>query len=83
MLKRFLKLKSPISFLLAEEGENETVGHVSSEMWASIVGVVEVLEPYYQATVELSGENFSSASKIIPVTRELMKFYNTVVQSLV
>ncbi len=76
MLERFHKRKSPISILLAEVME-EKVGHLSSEKWATIESLVELLEPCYLATVELSSEKFSSVSKISPLTRELMKFYNT------
>jgi len=61
--------------LLAEPGVEAKVGCFTSETWAIIDELVDILEPCYQATVELSGEKFSTASKIIPMTRELMRYY--------
>ncbi len=73
MIKRFADLKeSLVLFQLSEEG---STFKITEEDFTLAEQVVHLLEPMYSATVELSVEKYVSGSKVIPMTKILMRFY--------
>ncbi len=77
MLERLVEVKDAVSLLLASTDLGEEVDSFQAQHWQAAEGLIEVLKPAYEATLELSGERFATASKIIPLTRVLMAFYAT------
>ena len=72
MIERFADLKeSVVLFQLSKEG---STFKFTEEDFTLAEQVVHLLEPMYSATVELSGEKYISGSKVIPMTKILMRF---------
>ena len=73
MLERFQLLKDALTLFFAQ-------GHVDDSFtasdWENISGLIKILRPMYDATVEISGEQHSTSSKVIPITNLLFKFYD-------
>ncbi|XP_059081965.1 zinc finger BED domain-containing protein 4-like [Tigriopus californicus] len=66
MMNRLVELKGPVSELLPEPGMSSTVGVVDSTTWKALHEAVDVLQPLYEATLELSVEKSTTGSKISP-----------------
>ncbi len=79
MMERMLELKEAVSLLLAHSSM-KNISQLTSDTWESVQDAVEVLRPLYEATLELSGEKFATASKIIPLTKMLMSAYATMMR---
>ena len=69
---RFLKLKEALKMFFTREC---TEYALTEEEWTLIEELVEVLKPLFLATQELSGEKFTSISKVIPLTQSLLDIY--------
>ena len=69
MFKRIIEQKNAIVAILATVSNSLQIPN--NEEWSIIESAVDSLEPFYQATVEMSAEYCLSASKIIPVARQL------------
>ena len=73
MLKTFFELKKAVClFSGTPEGEDFTFPKAE---WDIIEHALEVLEPLYLVTVEMSGEKYVSGSKVIPLTKILLGGY--------
>jgi hypothetical protein len=73
MLKRFGELKEAIVlFQTTDHGRDFTFSH---DDWLLASDVKKLLEPAFEATVELSGESYVSGSKILPMTKSLLTWY--------
>jgi hypothetical protein len=73
MLKRFGELKDAIVlFQTMESGRDFSFSHAD---WQMASDVHKLLEPAFEATVELSGEYFVSGSKLLPMTKTLLAWY--------
>lgn len=81
MLERIVELKGPICELLSEQGMAEKVGCVDSNWWQAVSQFVLVLQPLYEATLDLSGENQPTGSKAIPITKMLTLHYQCFVNN--
>ncbi|XP_059095066.1 zinc finger BED domain-containing protein 4-like [Tigriopus californicus] len=75
MMDRIVELRGPICELMSEQGMCDKVGCVDSNWWQAVSQCVEVLQPLYEATLELSGEQRPTGSKIIPITKMLTHHY--------
>lgn len=69
MLKRFLESKDAIISTLAIV--NAPVDALTQEEWEVVEEVCRVLEPFEQVTVEISGESYVTASKMILLCKGL------------
>ncbi len=73
MLERFELLKDSLTLFFAQ-------GHVDDGFtvrdWENISGLIKILRPLYDATVEVSGEKHVTCSKVIPITNLLLKYYD-------
>ena len=58
------------------KNSNTKVELLSEEEWILLRETVELLEPLYDATVEISGETFTTLSKVIPMSTQLMAIYS-------
>ncbi len=74
MLERFLDLKDAVVFFQTTDSGRQF--SFSQEEWAMAAAVKELLQPAYEATVELSGEHYVSGSKVIPMTKSLLAWYS-------
>ncbi|KAG0428272.1 hypothetical protein HPB47_024722 [Ixodes persulcatus] len=64
MMKRFVKLRVPVS---VELSECDTVEPLSASEWRLMAAVVQVVQPLEQATAELSGDSYPTLSQVIPL----------------
>ncbi|XP_070996552.1 zinc finger BED domain-containing protein 4-like [Oncorhynchus clarkii lewisi] len=71
MLKRFLESKDAIISTLAIV--NAPVDALTQEEWEVVEEVCRVLEPFEQVTVEISGESYVTASKVILLCQGLQR----------
>ncbi|XP_075999197.1 E3 SUMO-protein ligase ZBED1-like [Genypterus blacodes] len=69
MLERLYDLREPVGAALASLRTEITLP--TSLEYATIKETIQVLGPFQQATVELSGEKWVSASKVIPMLKML------------
>ncbi len=74
MLDRFLELKKPVTLLFTDPTVKDATTF-GAPQWEIIDQAVSPLRPCYEATEELSGEKFSTGSKVIPLTKMLMSYY--------
>ena len=72
MLERFLELKEALVLFFVQEKCDDAL---SPQDWNDVDGLVQVLRPLYDATVEISAEKFTTMSKVIPLTNLLFSFY--------
>ncbi len=72
MLERFLELKEALVLFFVQEKSDDALSPLD---WNNIEGLVQVLRPLYDATVEISAEKFTTMSKVIPLTNLLLQFY--------
>jgi len=73
MLKTFFMMKDAVVlFLTSPEGEDFMF---QAAEWKIIEQALEVLEPLYLVTVEISGDTYVTGSKIIPLTKILLAHY--------
>ena len=73
MLRSFSKKRPAVAlFLATPEGENFSFENLE---WKIIDQALQVLEPMYDVTVEISGEKYVSGSKVIPLTKILLAGY--------
>lgn len=80
MMERILELKGPIAELLTEPGMSAKIGVVDSSTWQVLGEAVDVLQPLYEGTKELSGEKITTGSKAIPLTKMLMMRYTFIIE---
>lgn len=73
MLERYLELKDAVTLFQTKEAAKGF--SFSPSEWQLAQSIMELLAPAYEATVEISGENFVSGSKVIPITKSLLKWY--------
>ncbi|XP_062403782.1 E3 SUMO-protein ligase ZBED1-like [Sardina pilchardus] len=71
MLKRFVRLKDAIITTLALV--NSAMSTLTHEEWVAIEEACDVLQPFEEVTVEISGESYVTASKVILLARGLQK----------
>nr|XP_055050305.1 E3 SUMO-protein ligase ZBED1-like [Misgurnus anguillicaudatus] len=71
MLKRFLESKEAIISTLAIV--SAPVDPLTQEEWEVVEEVCKVLEPFEQVTVEISGESYVTASKMIVLCKGLQR----------
>jgi hypothetical protein len=73
MLQRFIEQKEAIAlFQTMDSGKNFTF---SQDEWQLAVDVTKLLQPAFDATVEMSGELYVSGSKVIPLAKSLISLY--------
>jgi hypothetical protein len=73
MIDRFLELKDAvILFQTMESGKNYSF---TQQEWQLALDFKFLLQPAFEATVEMSGERYVSSSKVIPITKSLLSFY--------
>lgn len=71
-LERFVELKDALELFFAKECKEH---QLSAEEWTLAEQLVKVLRPLYEATMEISGEKFTSISKVIPLVNRLIEIY--------
>lgn len=77
MMMTFHELKQAVNlFLTTPEGEDFSF---NAAEWRLIQQALEILEPLYLTTVEMSGEVYVSGSKVIPMTKILFLGYANLV----
>lgn len=67
MLERLVKLKEPISIVSITF--KEVSDNLNSEEWSIIEDILSLLKPFHNLTVELSGEQYPTIAKVIPLVR--------------
>ncbi|XP_068244012.1 zinc finger BED domain-containing protein 4-like [Palaemon carinicauda] len=75
MMERFLEQHEAITTTLCLLGKSNMC--LSSEELEVVKGAVLLLGPFEEATREMSTENFTSLSKVIPITRALQQCINS------
>ena len=80
MLQRLFEVREPVGAALASLRTDITPP--TSLEYATIKEAIQVLAPFQQATVELSGEKWVSASKVIPLLKMLSHTTQTKTESL-
>ena len=79
MLDRFVEQKEAIMlYQTTETGKKFTFNSTDFQLASD---VKKLLQPAYEATVELSGENYVTGSKVIPITKALLLWYSEAAQS--
>ncbi len=73
MLERVLSLRDAVTLFLAHEKVD--LPPITPEEWAHMKVAIDMLKPLYEATNEISGENYVTASTIIPMTKTLLGWY--------
>ena len=71
-LERMILLKPSVILFMADE---DGLDNFTFEDWNNMANVVRLLRPIYDITVELSSENHSTISKVIPLSNLLIQFY--------
>ena len=74
MLERFLELKDALVLFFAQEKSDKSL---TNEEWQDVEDLVQLLRPLYDATVEISGEKFTTMSKVIPLSNLLLSYYGS------
>jgi hypothetical protein len=73
MLDRFMELQEVIVlFSTTESGKDFSYSHND---WKLASDVKNLLEPAFEATVDMSGEYYVSGSKIIPMAKSILSWY--------
>ncbi|XP_059096833.1 zinc finger BED domain-containing protein 4-like [Tigriopus californicus] len=80
MMERLVELRGAVAELLTELGMSTKVGVVDSNTWQVLGEAVEVLQPLFEGTLELSGEKLTTGSKAIPLTTMLMFRYDHLIE---
>ncbi|KAL1281446.1 hypothetical protein QQF64_000249, partial [Cirrhinus molitorella] len=78
MLERFLAVKVPLSAALSTIDAGLPV--LFSSDWDAIESAVRILHPFFQVTEEISAELNVTASKCIPMVRNLQKVTTSMMQ---
>ena len=73
MLKRILEMKDAMVLFMANYKDADKL---DGEEWALIEELTIVFRPLYTATLELSGEKFTTISKVLPLTSKLLGIYS-------
>ena len=73
MLQRAVELREAITLFQASESGQEW--SFSGEEWTTAKESIKLLQPLFQATVEMSTEKFVTASKVIPIVKSLLGWY--------
>jgi hypothetical protein len=73
MLDRFIEQKEAVA--LFQTTASGTDFSFTREEWKMAADVKGLLEPAYEATVELSGQKYVSGSKVIPIAKSLITWY--------
>lgn len=75
MFQRVLDLKIPLSTALAETNYNE---YLTNNDWIIITRACELLKPFKEITTEISSEKSVSISKIVVLSKSLIKYCNKI-----
>lgn len=75
MLERFQEQRAAITKFVEDHEVRTSIGYVSEEEWTNIGHAVELLQPLYETTMELSAEKSVTSSKVLPLSKMLMKCY--------
>lgn len=75
MFKRVHDLKIPLSTTLTETNYNE---YLTNNDWYIINKTCEILKPFKEITVEISAEKSVSISKIVVLSKSLIKYCNKI-----
>ncbi len=73
MCQRALELQDALTLYQVTSGQEQAL---SPQNWDYIKKAMRLLRPLYEATVEMSGEKFVTASKVIPMTKTLLGWYS-------
>ncbi len=73
MLERVLSLRDAVTLFLSHE--KVELPSITAEEWAHMKVAIDLLKPLLEATTEVSGEKYVTASKIIPMTKTLLGWY--------
>ncbi len=73
MLQRAVELREAITLFQATDSGQDW--SFSGEEWNTAKDAIKLLQPLYQATLEMSSEKFVTASKVIPIAKSLLGWY--------
>ena len=76
MLNRANEMKDALVLFLASYKDDDSE-KLSNDEWTLIEELIVVFRPLYTATLELSGEKFTTLSKVLPLTTKLLEIYST------
>uniref|UniRef100_A0AAR5PTC4 BED-type domain-containing protein n=1 Tax=Dendroctonus ponderosae TaxID=77166 RepID=A0AAR5PTC4_DENPD len=71
MMERLLRLKQPLSIVLAELTLESAPNNLSGSEWAIVTDCVVALKPFITITEELASEKYVTMSKIVPLIKGL------------
>ena len=77
MMDRFCKMKDAIVLYLAGKNNKDAI-QITEKDWEFIQELTVVYRPLKTATNELSGEKFTTLSKVIPLATRLLDIYSKV-----
>ncbi|XP_076247447.1 E3 SUMO-protein ligase ZBED1-like [Calliopsis andreniformis] len=66
MLNRFIELRT-VLLAVFDELNQKDIEHLTIGEWEVIKDTTNILKPFYQATLDLSCENYMTISKVIPI----------------
>jgi hypothetical protein len=71
MLKSIMNLRDilPVVLTMIDKKNDEDIPIPTAEDWLHIKTIIEVLAPFEEITTALSGANYVTASKVIPLTK--------------
>ena len=73
MFQRALELKDAITLYQVHSGQEQGL---SPQNWDYIKKALRLLRPLYEATVEMSGEQYVTGSKVVPMSKTLLGWYS-------
>ncbi len=74
MLERAYELKDAITLF---QNHASLIEHaLTPGDWSTAKVAIEILQPLFEATKEMSGEQYITSSKVIPMTKNLLEWYN-------
>ena len=73
MLKRAVEVKEALFLLQGNKGAQQCA--LTHEEWSQTETALKLLQPLYEATVEMSSEQMVTASKVVPMVKTLQGWY--------
>ena len=73
MLKRAVEVKEALFLLQGNKGAQQCA--LTHEEWSQKETALKLLQPLYEATVEMSSEQMVTASKVVPMVKALQGWY--------
>jgi len=73
MLERFIEQKAAIYAVLVDQNKQSLFVDITEDDILIISQLIKILKPYEEATKQISGENYVSASLILPIAFQLDK----------